>query len=309
MDSVGSQVQNFHRTYVLTCGRAGEEGFQIGNIHSPTEITPHIAFSVEKSDVESPNTSTIQVWNLSNQSLKYLAKKDVVAELKAGYGNNMALIIVGTVTSVKTSLDDADRLTEIDVVDGRVELRDTNVSVSISGSVNAKTVYDFIADKMGLSIRYANDLVFVSYPNGYSFVGKARNALQRIANSCNHVWSIQNGVIQVTIPGRPIGGTSYELNPQSGLLGVPKEITIGDNSQEKNDMTGYEIRYLLNGSIGVNDIVRIKTSTINGYYRIHKVKFEGDNIEDDWVCTAEVLAIPDNTKATESMNSTKAENI
>ena len=90
--------ENFMRTYTMKCGKMKSKGFMIGNIHNATETTLHVSFSVEKCDVESPNTAKVQVWNLSDENLKILDGKDCIVELKAGYGNNNALILVGNVT-------------------------------------------------------------------------------------------------------------------------------------------------------------------------------------------------------------------
>ena len=84
------------------------------------------------------------------------------------------------------------------------------------------------------------------------------------------------------------------LSSESGLLGVPKKITLesgsGDSSDEKKK-TGYEIEYLLNGAIGINDVVRIESKALTGDFLVIKVTFDGDNMEGAWKCTAQVIAI------------------
>lgn len=282
--------ENFYRRYILSCGKMGKTGFQIGNIDSAKQEALHVSFSVEKSDAESANTAKVQIWNLSDASLKILESKDVIVELKAGYGDNVALILAGNVTSATTVPDGADRLTELEVIDGRVELRDTNISASLNGKVNTKTVYQYIADKMGLSIVFAKDLSFKTLPNGYSYVGKGRNALQRVASANGHNWSIQNGVIQVTWPGRPISTQGYLLNNDTGLISIPKRITIQQNDSSET-LSGWEIEYLLNGAIGVNDVVQLQSNTANGYFRVYKITIDGDNMEGDWSCVAQVLQV------------------
>ena len=283
--------ENFLRTYTLKCGKMGSSGFEIGNIHNAVEPALHVSFSVEKCDVESPNTAKVQVWNLSNNNLKILDGKDCIVELKAGYDNNNALILVGNVTSVVTTPENADRMTEIEVMDGRVELRETAVTISLNGTVNCKDVYNQIASKMGLPIVFAGDLSFKTMPNGFSYTGKAKNALQKIAKYCGHCWTIQNQVIQITWPGRAVNTRGYLLSSETGLISIPKRITIGSNSKNEESQTGWDVEYFLNGAIGVNDIVQLKSSTANGYYRVYKVTLDGDNLEGDWVCTAQLLEI------------------
>lgn len=285
--------ENWMRTYVMRCGKMGKKGFEIGNTDSPTQDCLHVSFSVEKSSAESPNNAKVQIWNLSPKNLSILETKDCIVELKAGYGNNRSLILVGNVSSAITTLDGADRLTELEVVDGLVELRDTNISVSINGKVNLKTVYKKIAAAMGISVKFAGDLSFKTLPNGFSYVGKAKGALQKAANCCNHKWSIQNQVLQITNPGRSVSTRGYLLSSDTGLINIPKRITIGSGEETK---TGWEVEYLLNGAIGVNDIVQLKSKTVNGYFLVYKVTMDGDNMEGDWICTAQLLKIAEKPK-------------
>ena len=283
--------ENFYRRYILSVGKNGGSGFQVGNINGEKEDALHISFSVEKSDAESANTAKIQIWNLSDQNLRILDTKDIIVELKAGYGGNLSLILAGNVTYVVTTPDGADRLTEIEVADGRVSLRDANISFSRNGKVDTKDLYAYIAGQMGLSIVFAKDLSFAKFPNGFSFVGKGKNALQRIAKANGHAWTIQNGVIQVTLPGRPVNTHGYLLNSDTGLISIPKRITISQSADSGDSLTGWEVEYFLNGAIGVNDVVQIQSGAANGYYRVHKITFDGDNMEGDWVCDAQLLEI------------------
>ena len=63
------------------------------------------------------------------------------------------MILAGNVVTSSTEMDGADRMTELEVVDGRVALRDTYVEISRSGRVDSKEVFDEIAGAMG-SIGY-----------------------------------------------------------------------------------------------------------------------------------------------------------
>lgn len=283
--------QNFLRTYTVKCGKNGETGFQIGNTGSCRETPLHISFSIEKSDSETANTAKVQVWNLSDRNLKVLDGKDCIVELKAGYGGNNALILAGNIVNVVTVPDNADRMTEIEVVDGREQLRDTVISVSFNGAVNSRDIYQYIAGQMGCAVVFAGDLEYAVFPNGFCFVGKARAALQKLARCCGHAWTIQNQVLQITWPGRPVSVRGYVLSSSTGLLEMPKRITVGAGSDGREAQTGWEVKYLLNGAIGINDIVQLESNGVRGYFRVHKVTFDGDNLEGDWICTAEILEI------------------
>lgn len=283
--------ENFMRRYILRCGKMGSNGFEIGHINSASEDALHISFSIEKSDTESANTAKVQIWNLSNKNLKVLDSKDCILELKAGYGENTPLALVGSISSVITTRDNADRMTEIEVVDGRVGLRDANVSISMNGKVNSKKVYELLANKMGMPMVFASDLKFKTFPKGFSFVGKARTCLQKLATYNKHRWTIQNEIIQITNPGKAISSRAFLLNKETGLIGIPKQITLSTDANNSKTRNGYEIEYLMNCSIGVNDVIELDSSTAKGYFRVYKLTIDGDNLEGDWCCTAQVLKI------------------
>lgn len=284
-------MRNFLRSYSIVCGSKGASGFEIGNNQSDDVL--HISFSVEKSNTETPNNGKVQIWNLSPSSLNVLDGKDCILELKAGYGNNRSIILVGNVVSAITTLDNADRMTEIEVVDGKVELSDTFITMSKNGIVNTKSLYQEIADTMGISIIFAEYLQFPDFPNGFSYIGSAKNALHKITAACGHSFSIQNGVLQITMPGKQIQSSVYLLSSESGLIGIPKKISLESKDENDKDkkQTGYEIEYLLNGAIGINDIIRIESKALTGEFLVSKVTFDGDNLEGAWKCTAQVIAI------------------
>lgn len=298
-------MKNFYRTYTLKCGKIGKKGIEIGNLKNSTEICLHISFSVEKANVESPNTAKVQVWNLSNESLKVLDNKDCILELKAGYDMENALILVGNVANVITTMTNADRMTEIEVVDGMAELRDTNISVSFNKSVNAKSIYAHIAKKMGLPIIFGKGLSFKNIPNGFSYVGKAKEALSKISKACGLSWTIQNKVIHITKKGAGIQSKGFVLSKETGLLGIPKRITLNTGADAKQTVRGWEIDYLLNGAIGINDIIKIESEKVNGFFMIHKLTIDGDNLEGDWRCTAQVIEIKDVGKLSSSKKDKK----
>ncbi len=283
--------ENFRRTYTLKCGKMGSKGFEIGNTKDTKETVLHLSFSVEKSDSETSNTAKVQIWNLSTKNLKILDTKDCMIELKAGYNNHNILILAGNITSVVTTSDNADRLTEIEVVDGRVELRDTFLTISLNGRVNCKEVYQYIAKQMGIPIVFARELSYRTLSSGFCFVGKARSALQKIARYCGHAWSIQNQILQITKIGSALTNKGYLLTSNTGLISIPKRITIGSNTSKKEAQTGWEVEYFLNGAIGINDIIQLKSNTANGYFRVHKITLDGDNMEGDWIATAQLLEI------------------
>lgn len=285
----------FDRQYRLSAGAAGGAGFEIGE-GSPMPL--HISFSLEKAEVQSPNTAKISLWNLSPAHLATLNMKDCVVTLKAGYGSSIPLVFAGTVTNVETEADGADTRTDLEVLDGRRELRDTYVTLSYLSTTGSKDIIEAVAGQMGLPVVFSEQASFIDVPD-YSFVGPGKDTLDRICATNKLVWSIQNGVIQVRGPNEPINMRAFLLSPKTGLVDVPRKLTKGEknsgnavaNSEQNKTQMGWEVTYLMNAAIGVNDYVKLESKKASGVFRVSKIKIEGDNFGERWTCTAELLEV------------------
>ena len=192
-------------------------------------------------------------------------------------------------TFAKTKLDGSDELTELELVDNRIELRDTYVSVSYTGAVNCKTLIQDTADQMGVTVSFAYNATFKDIPNGYSYVGPARNVLTKACETSGLVWSINNGVLQVKKPGDTMSREVYELSAETGLVGTPERVQI---SEENGSFSyGWDVEYLMNAAINIDDFVYLNSKYVRGYFRVYSVVVEGDNMEGSWTCTARLLEV------------------
>lgn len=281
-------MNNWIRAYQLSAGQVGEIGFGTNELH--------IQFSVEKSDVASPNTAKISIWNLNPAHKAALEEKDCIVTLNAGYRGNTPMVLTGTVTNVVTEDDGADQKTTIDVLDGRKELRDSYVTLGYLQSTDSKLILQDAARQMGLPITFSPGASFKPLES-YSYVGLAKNVLDKVCASNNLTWTIQNGVIQVTKPNEPISTVAHLISPQTGLIGSPKKLTQSEknsgsaeeNSSKNKAQAGWEIRYFLNAAIGVNDLVQLQSKAASGIFRVKSVKMQGDNMAGDWICIAKVV--------------------
>lgn len=294
----------FDRQIRVAIGEGGGSGFEIGAA-AVNGIPIHIKFSCEKSDVESPNTGKVSIWNLNREHTAELEKKDCVVIVSAGYGGSLSKAFSGTVTHASTTKEGADQMTEIELADGMVELRDTNISLSYAEGTKTDVIYNEIASSMGLP--FANSPGALELPtllsNGFSFVGSAKNLLKRLTRMDGTNWTIQDGILQLTKPGEPISLDCYELNAGSGLIGMPKRVSLSASSGsgkgselsapagEETAQLGWEITYLMNLAIGVNSYVHVTSKMVTGYFRVQKVAIEGDNYEGDFLCRATILEV------------------
>lgn len=275
--------QNWLRSYCLKFGPAGGKGIEISSLR--------ISFDISKSETESANTGTISIWNLNQEHQELAETKDCLVELFAGYENQpLPCIFKGYVTFGNTVDDGADRRTDLECVDGRVETRDTFISKSYSGSVPCNNIIDDAASEMGLAVEYAEDVSFSNIPNGYSVVGQATDALDKACASSGLQWTIDNGILKVKNKGGKMSSRCFVISPDTGLVGFPRKVILSGDYANDDTVYGYEIDYLLNGAIHVSDYLFLDSSKVSGYFMASEIHMSGDTHSGDWMCSATLIS-------------------
>ncbi len=286
--------KNFDRQYRMTVGQAGMEGFTVGEttLNNPEPL--HISFSLQKSDLTTQNTGKIEIWNLSDAHIAELERPNCVVSLRAGYKTNMTLIFAGIVSFTKTEMDNADRKTTIEVVDNLIALRDSYVSISYNGVVNWRTIFDDVANQIGVVPVYSYNAEFVNVENGFSFIGLAKDILSKGCECCGLDWSIQNGILQIKKKGDAISQSVYLLAPDTGMIGMPEKVAITDKNDSTKNTTGWDVTYFMNGAININDMVSLQSKLITGFFYVSTLEITGDNVSGDWVCKARLSSLAQN---------------
>lgn len=285
-------MDNFDRQYRVRIGENGADGRELGKRSETTGRALRCQFSCEVGESVSSNTGKITLWNLADETLQLLEKEDCLIELSAGYGDDIPVIMGGTLTSVVTSGDSADRQTTIEFADSFTSARDNTVSISYSGSVNGKRIVEDAARAIGCEIRYSKSVEFPDLKN-FAFVGAGKSLVGKICKKANLRWSIQNGIIQICAVDEPITTAAYRIAPDTGLIGSPTPVFESASTSDKSKNTskrkakkGVEAKYLLNGHVHVDDYVRLESRKITGNYRPSKINFVGDTDGEDWYCKA-----------------------
>jgi len=196
---------------------------------------------------------------------------------------------MGDVTYVKTVMDGADRETKIEVVDGRVSLRDTYVSLSYASAVSTRTIIEDTAAAMGVAVTFSYNCEFSTFPRGFSYVGSAAVALDKACATCVNQWQICDGVLHVKNHRDTMDRDIYVLSPNTGLIGIPKRITYSEAGFGLGEEPGWEVTYLLNGAIRVSDFVRLESREVHGYFRVKWLEMSGDTHAGNWMCTARLI--------------------
>lgn len=286
-------MARFNRVYRLLVGHAGKPG---------TEILPpiRITFDIEKDASEQPNPHKIRIYNLAPATRKAIEEPDLRCVLYAGYAEEDGPILMasGAVTFAYTFFEPPDVVTELEVHDGYIEIRDTAVSLGYGPGATAGLIIRDIAKQMGLPLIMANDVPDRAWQNGFSFYGPARQALHKVVQGTGLEWSIQNQTLQV-VPKR---GTTLRqavvLAADSGLIGYPERTreAAKEKARVKDERTGnranlvsaeqqrdgWRVRSLLLPQVNPGDLVKLESRSTNGFYRAESVKHTGDSDGGDW---------------------------
>ena len=293
----------WNRQYRVSIGGNDSSGREIGKPNEETGRAIRCAFSCEVGDSSSCNTGKIMLWNLSDETLRILEQEDCLIELRAGYGDDLPVIMGGTLTYFETEANGADRQTTIEFVDSFVSARDTTLSLSYSGNINGEKIVRDCAREMGCEIKFSPNARMIDFKN-YAFVGTGKTLIGRLCDRCKLRWSIQNGIIQICALDEPLTMAAYVLSAESGMIGSPKPVfesastssqsasgSASSNATKRKSKKGIEITYSLNGHIQVDDYVKVDSRKYKGNYRASKIKFSGDTEGDIWQCVGQFVEV------------------
>lgn len=295
--------KQFDRVYRLLVGVEGSDGVIIEG--KPKQDALNITFDIDKDLTKQTNKCRLQVFNLSDKTAKILEREDSICILEVGYSEDIGLrrIFVGAVLKAWTSIKDADMVTELELSDGQIAIRDCVVSLSYAESVSGEKVIEDIAAAMGLVVQFAEGLDYCSYANGFSFIGPGRTCLEKVCAASGLSWSIQNNVLQIIENGGSTKVMAIKLNADSGLIGSPERIIkaakkikklSGKKSKKnrnKDKKAGWKVRALLQPTLNPGDLIYLESKPVTGWFKIESLKHVGEYRGKNWYTNMEVYEI------------------
>ncbi|MGL6011262.1 MAG: phage protein, partial [Shewanella oncorhynchi] len=288
----------FNRVASLVIGKSGGTGRELSGLR--------ISFSIQKGSTKTPNKCTAKIWNMNPDTRSLVEVIGNVIILKAGYAEDLGLVNIfnGEVSRALTVREGSDWITEIEMQDGLSEFRDTKTSISFDKGVTAIQVVKSISSKFDLPVRELPDgFAQKQYKDGFAFVGKTRDAMDKACLYLGLEWSIQNGEIQVIKKGGFFKQKAVVLSSESGMLGSPsresktmtekaaskegitksqKGVSVVDeiddkgNSEKKLQVNGFKVKSLLQPTLQPGGYVQLKSRGIDEFLKIEDLVHEGD---------------------------------
>jgi hypothetical protein len=268
-----------NRVYELIVGNAvSGEGLLINDLQCTFDI------SKTSNNKDKTNSASIEIYNLSNDSLKLLDVDYPTAVFSAGYRDiGIKRLFAGQVTGVSTRKSGADRVTQILMGGAYTEL---NHQVLSSLVAPGRTVKD-VADDIRKAIPGVSRSVFngtnLSNPiiYGYPLQGTPKDMLNELSEKYALDWQIDDGVLYIhdnTRGNSEKFEDAYVISSSTGLKENAYRVT-GDARRSKKDKAkkqGVQFKMLLNPDIVPGDIIKLEDVLFNGYFKVTDMRFSGD---------------------------------
>jgi hypothetical protein len=266
-----------------------------------------IAFTIEKTLKDEPNTCELHVFNLNAEQqaqieelvpqtktvsslakakAKEAARKQAVrgipVRIEAGYeeDGDLSLLWLGDLRTAYTSRDGAEWITTLESGDGEKAYQNARINVSFGPKTPVDTAIRAMVRALGVG---EGNLSQVAHkmkingigrliPQGTVIAGPVRDELHDWCRQSDLEWSIQDGAIQFVDKGKATEETAILLNHDTGLYGSPSVDSDGILTAKIGMIPGVRP-----GRLVVLDAERIK-----GNYRIEKATWNGDSAGDAW---------------------------
>lgn len=283
----------------------------------------HIKFSVQQSDVESPNNALIQIFNLSDTTTQQIEKEFTRVTLQAGYQQGaFGIIFDGTIKQVRRGrLDNMNTFIYIYAADADIGLNFGVVARALSAGATPQQQAQSYADAMNLPLDYQQYGVGdVSLIRGKVQYGMSRDGLRNLTRSTNTSWTVQNGKIVIIPLTGYLPGEAVVINFKSGMIGLPTQTEEGievttllnpnfkigtqvhiDNSSIQQPLLDSSLLYLDTKALTEYQKAILPKLANDGFYRVLVCEFEGDTRGQPWYAHLICLTVNKTVPADQSV--------
>lgn len=263
-----------------------EQGVLIENLNVTFEV------SKNADNKKNGNSASIEVYNLSTETLKKLETDFLACEFWCGYNEiGINRLVNGEVVQVSTRRQGDDKVTQLLLGEGYVALNHQTLKSTVPPGKTVADVIEEIRKSMPGVVRgiYAGTNINNPVIYGYPLTGTPKQMLEELSEAYGLEYRVDQKTLSVTDSG---GLTSKNvavvLNKSTGLIDLPFYVSPrvtkkkGDNTRK----TGVQFKALLNTDIIPGNIVKIESSTINGIFKVTSTRHYGSYRDQDWYVEA-----------------------
>jgi len=232
-----------------------------------------IQFRVDFAKGGDPDLAVIELYNLAPET-EQVFKHGEEMVLRAGYQEDIGIVMAGEIRHVRAFDEGADRICEIEVHDTSDAYQGMEISESYVPGTTGSQILERVISMSGLErgkIQLVRDAV---YSEGRSVDGTIKDVIKKIAEDCGSEVHVTHGTIHILPPG----GWHDEavlLSPETGLIGSPKRIEDDDESSS----VLWEAESLLNYRIRAGTLVQVESKRVNGLFAVESGSHVSDGNE------------------------------
>lgn len=254
-----------------------------------------IKFQIEKISGGYTNKMSVDLYNLSAQTIALLQDIGVNFKLFAGYDGTPRLLANGDVYSCKNSRQGPDIITTIEAFDGGFAVDNFQVNASVGiGGTNQQLLNKIIAGAQAadplLTLGNIQQIPLKVYPKGQVISKSFQDAMNQIIvfglpnvnnQQVQWTWGITDGVLNVTPMNAKNAGNAFKLTPSTGLIGIPSKNNLVPGALNPADSHPvFTFQSLLNPLLNPDDLVDVESEFVPaGLYQIYKTDHNGDTFE------------------------------
>jgi len=217
---------------------------RIGDKINNPESGLDIDFEIAKTDTNTPNTSTITVWNMSDDTYNNIYSNADGVELYGAFGDDeYALMFRGYPEKVlkskrvnmltanqgflqqspgATRSGQSDNPTSMTLIDGKYLYEDANISKGYKGSINSKQIIKDCVETFGIPIGVMSENIDYININNHISRGRTVDVLNPICKRLNANYTINNGVFYLYSKNEVPASTVYGILLDSSNSNTPE---------------------------------------------------------------------------------------
>lgn len=243
-------------------------------------------FEVEKTSEKFPNRVRIQIANLNETSRATLQRRDVIVKLDAGYQGQPDELFLGNISKAASVRNGRDWITTIEAGDGQNAFK-SQINRSLGPGATGQQVVEELAGALRATVGVVKGISDEIFQNGIVLSGDVEKRLDEITQKMGVEWSIQDEKLTILPPDQPSEELGIVLAPETGLIGTPFE-------REDKDGAGkfLEFRSLLRAQIRPGVSVRVNSEEVDGFFKIRKATYTGDNRKGPFEVLCEGKEVP-----------------